>query len=1625
MKLRLLLAPLVLLAAFVTQAAETPPVTLSCSSSSEFNKWTNLNSDFRGWKFSSNKSAAESYSSSTTGNYWLISQPVTLQAGVKYDITYNVAAESSTKDYVLRFTVGQGVTAEAQANDLMNSTTFSTGTSFKDFSYTFVPETSGEYNFGIWNDSKHSSSIFLKYIKVEASLPFPGAATDVTVTPDANGALGATVAWTWPSVTNKGAELTSVTGAKIYRTNSTWGSATESNLVATVDFPDAQPGGQATWHDTTLPAAGNYYYFVKPYNEHGDSPVSPAASGKTAWIGSDTPAAFTPTATLSDDGMSVSLSWTVTGKNGGTIDPAQISYKIERVGSFSGTTVLETAWQGELPYVDQLTAYDKYTYKVYFITGGTTSTANNAAAITGGPALQTPYNEDFSVSSHGDLWTFVSNITRNWTVSSYKLDFWASKGNDVNAWAITPPLALKAGKAYQLTFKANKQSSATEERNLKVAVANEKTLAAMDAAEPVLTGLFQVDVTTYQAIVTVPADGAYYLGFNINYTSANSNDAYIDDIVLEEVVVAPQAATSLAIAPDANGALSAVVSWTNPTLDNTGNALTTIDKVELYRGEELVKAFESAAPGAVLSVNETYDEAGTYAYSVICYLGENASEAVTATSPWVGVDVPAAPENVILTRNEDGSATLVWSPAKGKQGGYVGDVSYSVTSLVDNQELASALADTTLQIAAPEALAIYAYSVAATNAMGTGEAATSNSVMLGSGITLPYQPTLDADALALWTLPANDSGKAWKYDAGKGGLYSGYSSDLWAFTPPLTAQKGKIKLTVAGTAYSARYTEDLEIGLYTTSEIGAEAVKLDTVTFKNNYPSDNTFEFEYSIPKAGTYFIGYHLITKDVWGCTIVKSDVEQTLAILPSGPVAIEDLTLTPAADGALAASLAWTYPTLNENGEQLEAIDSAIVYRNGEQIAILAAAQPGAQGEYVDAVEAAGMYGYSLVTYSEGCPSQPAAVEAMWIGLDAIAPVASAELAVSDNELAITFDAVACGIHGGYIPAEEVQYDIVDNLTGETVATVAASPVTLPMPEIYNLYSYTVIASIGDEQAEGVKTNSIVCGKCVALDYENTFTSEAEMAVMGLRPNADGNNWKFVEQDGDHYRFFSSVDGAELVTPPFMAQEGTVTASALARCYGALFPETFTVNLYADGQDEAIATATIESGSAGFVSYSPVEFAIPATGIYRVGYTVEQKQIQAYIDGIKLEQTVIIYDEVAKPVANASATAADNGALQVTVAFETPALSIDDAELHHLVSVNVYRGDLLVDSIAEPALGVALEVVDSNISEPGFYQYSIVAITDKHASDTVTVATAWVGLDTAVAPQATVEVFDDGSGCIYIEQAEAGIHGGYVGEIRYRVVSSVDGEIENATANTQIDLSEPESLDVYSFTVWAIGENKAESESCTTASVAMGKHILLPHTFDFAREEIFTIWEMGDWAYDAEVKSVITSQASEMVTPPFVAQRGEVKFDFFADPIAADAVEIEFALLDADMQPVGDAVNVEINSAINSQNWAILAVPADGTYRLAVNAKGAAGISSATLSQLSVDGVSSVGSDSTLAYDPATGVIMAYGEVRVFTASGVMVRRIDADGSVSLSDLASGVYVITCGNNSIKIIK
>ncbi len=154
-------------------------------------------------------------------------------------------------------------------------------------------------------------------------------------------------------------------------------------------------------------------------------------------------------------------------------------------------------------------------------------------------------------------------------------------------------------------------------------------------AADLTTSIFDesLEVTSTAATKTVrikaDADGRFHIGFHLK-GAASSGYLKLTGISLSEVIIAPEAISDFTATPGANDALKAELAWTNPSTDVVGNELTSITKIEVLRGEEVIKTYTDATPGAKMAYTDEVGAAGTYSYSVVAYLGENASEAATA-----------------------------------------------------------------------------------------------------------------------------------------------------------------------------------------------------------------------------------------------------------------------------------------------------------------------------------------------------------------------------------------------------------------------------------------------------------------------------------------------------------------------------------------------------------------------------------------------------------------------------------------------------------------------------------------------------------------------------------------------------------------------------------------------------------------------------------------------------------------------------------------------------------------------------------------------------------------------------------------------------------------------------------
>lgn len=312
-----------------------PPCEIPCGTQAELTaNWSIVdnNNDGAGdettWEFSSSDNAAVySYNRNNAADDWLIAKsPVALKAGETYKVTGNIKTYNNyTKESIAFYTA----TADNVEALLQNKFYFDESLASNSYAWrggSFTPSTDGEYYFAIQCYSpKNRWKVYFKGLQIEVVRPHPLAATDVTAKAAPEGELKATVSWTMPTKLDNDAELTSISGAKIYRGTSSYFSLNSSTLVAT--YTGGTPGEVCSWEDTTVPEAGKYYYAVVPFDENGDSPASPTKV-QSDWIGMDerVGTVLSLNAALEEGSDTrISLSWEAPkGANGGWIDQTKI-----------------------------------------------------------------------------------------------------------------------------------------------------------------------------------------------------------------------------------------------------------------------------------------------------------------------------------------------------------------------------------------------------------------------------------------------------------------------------------------------------------------------------------------------------------------------------------------------------------------------------------------------------------------------------------------------------------------------------------------------------------------------------------------------------------------------------------------------------------------------------------------------------------------------------------------------------------------------------------------------------------------------------------------------------------------------------------------------------------------------------------------------------------------------------------------------------------------------------------------------------------------------------------------------------------------------------------------------------
>jgi hypothetical protein len=215
---------------------------------------------------------------------------------------------------------------------------------------------------------------------------------------------------------------------------------------------------------------------------------------------------------------------------------------------------------------------------------------------------------------------------------------------DADDWVVSPAITLEAGKKYKLawwTFTHGFKEA------YQVVLSNGSDLNSLTGSNA--QTLFSIsDYMNYEGadhniiVFTPETAGDYNIGFHCVSLAAGYR-LYLTGFEITDFVLVPAAVTDLT-AVNEGEEMSVALSWTLPTLDDTGAALQNgdITAIKVYRNDELIATL---AGDATNYIDNSMTESGFYTYTVTA-VAEGESVPATVQTNYVG---PLAPIRVPYT----------------------------------------------------------------------------------------------------------------------------------------------------------------------------------------------------------------------------------------------------------------------------------------------------------------------------------------------------------------------------------------------------------------------------------------------------------------------------------------------------------------------------------------------------------------------------------------------------------------------------------------------------------------------------------------------------------------------------------------------------------------------------------------------------------------------------------------------------------------------------------------------------------------------------------------------------------------------------------------------------------------
>lgn len=513
-----------------------------------------------------------------------------------------------------------------------------------------------------------------------------------------------------------------------------------------------------------------------------------------------------------------------------------------------------------------------------------------------------------------------------------------------------------------------------------------------------------------------------------------ANMAEIGYIYIDETVpadpLAPKAATFVS-SNFVDNSLKGTVVFKMPTElnDSASTAITgNVDYIFSINGTETKKG--SAAAGSEVTFNvEANTVNGMNDFALVCAIGEHSSKAVSETI-YLGNDVPSAPTGVKLT-----AATVTWNPVTTSvHNGYMDLSKLTYTVAVNGNVIARNVTTTSCPSYLPANVELTEYVAtvyAECNGM-TSVGGNSAGLMFGTAFNEPVvlAPT-ESEASLFNVVDNNKDNKTWAWAAANNAFKYTYSAsnaaDDYLFLPPVQINDMDVLHEFAFTAWaqSASFPEYLEVYIGTSPTVAAMTQQILPKTLINGLSaSPQTVSTYFSVPKAGSYYIGIKAVSdKNMYNIfvnnfSVDKSDVQK------NGPAAVVNATATPGAEGALNATVSFTMPSTNNLNDALDGNVTVVVTSLIDQKTVTGA--PGAEMSVeLNAIQ--GDNEFEIVPSTDGNEGLPVTITA-WCGMDIPVGVDNLTNVMDETNFSGTlkWEAPTEGVHNGYLPTSGFTYSL-----------------------------------------------------------------------------------------------------------------------------------------------------------------------------------------------------------------------------------------------------------------------------------------------------------------------------------------------------------------------------------------------------------------------------------------------------------------------------------------------------------------------------------------------------------------------------------------------------------------------